>query len=279
MTNLLDPKLDYIFKNIFGVEKHKHLLISFLNALLKGNPLIKTLELTNTEIPKIFKDDKASRLDVRATCNDDTEIDIEIQCKNTGEIPERAMYYLANMIPHTVEANESYKASKVIGIWILGKNVTDRKDAIGEAYMTFQATDCDPYQILTETARIIFIELEKFNPKNADARDLLTAWLSFLKDPIFIDESFLKVEEVKGALERLKYISADKEIRAMADLRQRTINDRNSEMIVAREEGREEGIAEGKREATLSMLINGLPVDIISKCTGLSIEDIKNLPK
>ncbi|MDR0753521.1 MAG: Rpn family recombination-promoting nuclease/putative transposase, partial [Holosporaceae bacterium] len=33
MTDLLDPKLDYIFKNIFGVEKNKPLLISLLNSL------------------------------------------------------------------------------------------------------------------------------------------------------------------------------------------------------------------------------------------------------
>ncbi|MDR1208054.1 MAG: Rpn family recombination-promoting nuclease/putative transposase, partial [Holosporales bacterium] len=111
VTNLLDPKLDYIFKNIFGVKKYEHLLISFLNALLKGNPLIKKLVLTNTEFPKIFKDDKISRLDVRATCNDDTKIDIEIQIKNTGEIPERACNYVANMVPGTIGTNQSYKAA------------------------------------------------------------------------------------------------------------------------------------------------------------------------
>jgi predicted transposase/invertase (TIGR01784 family) len=289
VTNLLDPKLDYIFKNIFGVDKYKHLLVLFLNALLKGKPPIKSLTLTNTEIPKIFKDDKASRLDVRATCDDGTEIDIEIQIKNTGEIPERAFHYLANMMPGTVSANESYTAAKVIGIWILGENVTDRQGAVGEAYMTFQATDHDPYQIMTDTARIIFVELEKFNPQNADARDLLTAWLSFLKDPILMDESFLKIEGIKDAMNRLKYISADKEVRAMADLRQRTINDRNSELTVAtekgREEGREEGIAIGEergafakaKESAIRRLKKNIPLDDISDFTGLSIEEIKSL--
>ncbi|MBQ8651401.1 MAG: PD-(D/E)XK nuclease family transposase, partial [Alphaproteobacteria bacterium] len=40
MRQLLDPKLDYIFKNIFGVEKNKRLLISLLNAILDNNPKI-----------------------------------------------------------------------------------------------------------------------------------------------------------------------------------------------------------------------------------------------
>ncbi|ACD52740.1 transposase and inactivated derivative [Clostridium botulinum E3 str. Alaska E43] len=39
MRGLLDPKVDFIFKNIFGSPKHPRILISFLNAILK--PLIR----------------------------------------------------------------------------------------------------------------------------------------------------------------------------------------------------------------------------------------------
>ncbi|MDR2646102.1 MAG: Rpn family recombination-promoting nuclease/putative transposase, partial [Holosporaceae bacterium] len=148
-----------------------------------------------------------------------------------------------------------------------------------------QPHDPDPYQILTDSARIIFIELPKFNPKKEDRRDLLTAWLSFLKDPIFMDESFLKVEEVHEAMETLKYISADDEIRAISDLRQKTINDRNSEMTVAREEGiaigEERGKAEGelkaKREAALKMMKKNVDLVDISEFTGLTIEELEKL--
>jgi predicted transposase/invertase (TIGR01784 family) len=289
MTNLLDPKLDYIFKNIFGVEKNKSVLISFLNALLKGNPQIRDIQLENADIAKILEEDKASRLDIKATSDDGTLLDIEIQCRNTGEIPQRAFHYLANMMPGTVKSGASYKGPKVIGIWILGENVTDRQNAIGEAYMTFQPLDPDPYQIMTDSARIFFIELPKFNPKKADARDLLTAWLSFLKDPIFMDESFLQVKEVKKAMETLKYISADDEARAIANLRQKTINDHNSELTVAKEEGREEGREEGiaigeergelkkAKETAAKMLSRGMSVEDISDMTSLSVEEIRRM--
>jgi flagellar biosynthesis/type III secretory pathway protein FliH len=60
-----------------------------------------------------------------------------------------------------------------------------------------------------------------------------------------MDESFLQTKEVKTAMDTLKYISADDEMRAISDLRQRTINDHNSEITVAREEGKEEGMEEG----------------------------------
>jgi flagellar biosynthesis/type III secretory pathway protein FliH len=135
---------------------------------------------------------------------------------------------------------------------------------------------------------------------------LLTAWLSFLKNPVFMDDAFLEIKEVKAAMEALKYISADDDVRAIADLRQKTINDYNSEMTVAREEGLEEGIAIGKeegiaigeakgkeegiaigkeegialgeakglREAARSMLAAGIPPETVSHCTKLSIEEI-----
>jgi predicted transposase/invertase (TIGR01784 family) len=98
-----------------------------------------------------------------------------------------------------------------------------------------------------------------------------------------MDASFLDVSEIKGAMETLKYISADPEIRALYDLRQKTINDHNSEVTVAREEGkaegREEGIAEGefkgKRETARAMLSEGIATSIVSKCTGLTIDEIK----
>ncbi|MDR2464366.1 MAG: hypothetical protein LBD36_01995, partial [Holosporales bacterium] len=94
----------------------------------------------------------------------------------------------------------------------------------------------------------------------------------------------------------------DDDVRAIADLRQKTINDYNSEMTVAREEGLEEGIAigeakgiaigeakgkeegiaigeakgkeEGLKEAARSMLAAGIPPETVSHCTKLSIEEI-----
>ncbi|MDR0625409.1 MAG: Rpn family recombination-promoting nuclease/putative transposase [Holosporales bacterium] len=305
MSELLDPKMDYIFKTIFGTDDKKPLLISFLNALFKGKPYIKSVTLENTDIPKILKTSKASRLDIKATTDDGTKLDIEIQCNNTGEIPQRAFHYLANMMPKVVPSGKSYKGPNVIGIWILGENVTTRQNAISDAYVTFQPNPPDPYEIMTKSARIIFIELPKFNPKSADAKDLLTAWLAFLKDPVFIDSEFLQKNEIKEALDTLKYISADNEVRAIADLRQKTINDYNSEMTVAREKGleegfaigeekgkeegiaigkeegiaigKEEGIATGMKQAACSMLKEGLSVEVVSKCTGLSVEEVESL--
>ena len=51
-TQLFDPKVDYIFKNIFGSEKHPKILISFLNACIKSEHPITEVRIKNTEINK-----------------------------------------------------------------------------------------------------------------------------------------------------------------------------------------------------------------------------------
>ena len=42
---LLDIKNDFVFKQVFGIEKNKNVLMSFLNAILRGKPKIVDIEL------------------------------------------------------------------------------------------------------------------------------------------------------------------------------------------------------------------------------------------
>lgn len=49
MRGLLDPKMDFVFKNIFGNEKNPKILISFLNATLKPQCLIHFIEIPKLE--------------------------------------------------------------------------------------------------------------------------------------------------------------------------------------------------------------------------------------
>ena len=54
MKGLLDPKVDFVFKNIFGSPKHPRVLISFLNATLKPANEIISVEIKGTDLEKQF---------------------------------------------------------------------------------------------------------------------------------------------------------------------------------------------------------------------------------
>ena len=79
MRGLLDPKVDFVFKNIFGSPKHPRILISFLNACIKPEHPITEVTIKNTEITKEYMEESFSRLDVLATTQDGEVINIEMQ--------------------------------------------------------------------------------------------------------------------------------------------------------------------------------------------------------
>ncbi|WP_177195566.1 PD-(D/E)XK nuclease family transposase [Salibacterium qingdaonense] len=60
----MDLKIDYAFKQLFGVERNKDLTIVFLNAVLdrKGKEKIQRITFKNTEFSGELEEDKKSRL-------------------------------------------------------------------------------------------------------------------------------------------------------------------------------------------------------------------------
>lgn len=51
LERLMDLKIDYAFKQLFGIEKNKDITIVFLNAILQrtGRKLIKDVSFINIE--------------------------------------------------------------------------------------------------------------------------------------------------------------------------------------------------------------------------------------
>ena len=82
VRTLLDPKIDFVFKKIFGAENNKLVLIDFLNSAINDEDKIVDVELKNTDIEKEFLDSKFSRLDIKAITDKKEHVNIEIQVKN-----------------------------------------------------------------------------------------------------------------------------------------------------------------------------------------------------
>ena len=292
-TNLLDIQSDYIFKRVFGIEKNKELLISLINSILKGNPQVTDIEIRNSEISKIFKNNLTIHLDIKAEIKPQEFVDIEIQVRNTGEIMERAIQYLAEILTENCRKltekekkagqKQTYKYPKVIGIWIMGENVTDRADAVNEACLAFPPTERDEYQIITDKLRIFFVELPKFHPKHVDRKSMLDVWMAFLKNPL--NDDIQEVPEVRKALDTLKEISADEDTRDTYYLRQHTefgyISEKNVAVEKAHKSGIEEGKAEGANEKAIEVAKNllnmGLSVEQVAQGTGLTVNEIKGI--
>ena len=244
--------------------------------------------MENTEISKIFKDGKSSRLDILATDDNGIKYDIEMQCRKTKDIINRTLFYASKFNDNKADSaseNKFYRNHSVISIWIFGENITERKEPISEALMTFQPNKEDTYGIMTNNLRIIYLELNKYIVSDENIKYKLSKWVDFLKDPINLNKDTVEDKDIDKARKTLEYISTSKEERLIIEKIVEGRNDYYSSNTIAREEGIEEGekkgIEKGKKEEKIeiakNMLKKGLDVNLISELSGLTIEEVEKL--
>lgn len=300
---LLPLKTDVVFKRVFGRASHERVLVCLLNAILNGNPVIKSIEFDKTELVSDRKDGKSVRLDIAATTDAGVRINIEMQCKNTQDnIIDRADYYDAKMQKESIDKGESYDSiPDRILIWITDFDATPRKCCVNEVVQMYKANGVDPIEVASEKMRKFIIELTKWEmiPKSY-VSDMFSVWMQFIRDPESIPPEFLKIPEIKEAMQELQYVSQDKEVRAEYEARMREIYDYNSAMTNAvkkaeakaekekeelkakaekeKEELKARADAE-KRESARKMLLKGMKASDIADIIGLSIEEINEIKK
>ena len=276
---LLDPKVDFVFKNIFGSPNHPEILISFLNATLKPKKKIVSVDINKTDIEKQYIEDKYSRLDVKATTSNDEIINIEIQLKNENNMIKRSLYYLSKMYEEQLNEKEDY--SKLIRTVCI--NILNFKYLKTENFHTgYRFKELITNEELTDVMEVHFIEIPKLKD-SSDEKDMLVAWTEFLKDPESekVRGLELSVDEIRQAKDELIRMSNDKKQRELYDMRANSLRDKISELNAAEKKGREEGTehrAKNKAiEIARNMKLNGLDTETISKITGLSLLEIEEL--
>ena len=283
MRGLLDPKMDFVFKNIFGSEKHPNILISFLNATLKPKDLITAVEIKNTDLNKGYIEDKFSRLDVKATTSNNEIINIEIQLKNEYNMIKRSLFYWSKLYSEQLNEGEDYSVLKrTICINILNfKYLKTRKFHSG-----YRLKEIYSNEELTDVAEIHFIEIPKLE-EGADEKDMLVAWIEFLKNPESekVRSLEMSIDEIREAKDELIRMSNDDTQRELYEMRAKTLKDKISALNEAErkgiKKGRQEGIKEGEKSKAIEIaksLINiGLDKETISKSTGLDLNEIEKL--
>lgn len=271
---LLDPKVDFVFKNIFGSTKNDKVLISFLNAVLRPVHKITSVEIKATDLEKKFIDDKYSRLDVKATTSNKEIINIEIQLKNEYNMIKRSLYYLSKMYEEQLVEGEDYaNLTRTICINILNfKYLKSQKFHTG-----YRFKELETNEELTDVMEIHFIEIPKLS-KNDDAKDMLVAWTEFLKDPEseIVRSLELTIDEIREAKNELIKMSNDKEQRELYEMRAKILKDK----VSALNEAERKGVEKGQREKAFEIaksLLHVLDDEIIANSTGLDIMIIKEL--
>lgn len=278
---ILDPMMDLVFKALFAKkdETSKSLLMALLNDILDNKEGENIVDIVH-ENPfnyKEFEGDKLSILDLKVTTDKGEIINIEIQVRKDDNYRKRSLFYWSKSYGDAIKEAEEYdKLKKTIMINILG--YTEIVESV-RLHTVFRLMEEKEYFTLLDDLEIHYLELTKLPNKEINQLNKTEKWIMFLKEAgredsrDRIKELTRESDIMATALNKLKEISADQEMRALYKARQKARHDLASKLQYARREGREEE----KIKTAKNLLKMNLTIEQIAQATELNIEEIKKL--
>lgn len=270
---LLNPKIDVVFHSLFR-KGNEDITKAIITAIT--NEKIKNIDLTkDRHVIGKYPEEKLGILDLKATLDDGTICDIEVQLANHKDTAERFLFYWARTYTSQLVKGDTYKKlNKVIGIIIL-----DYKFAILEEIKSIHTkwqikeTLTGKELILTDKFELHIIEIPKAKRNlEQDKTNQLAQWMMFLNNPNEkeVSEIMKENKEIKKAMDELESLSQDEELRLVAELREKAIRDEKNGQIRWKEEGKEETV----KEIVGRLLKMKQPIEFIMQITDLSKEEI-----
>lgn len=280
----LNPRVDFVFKKLFGAEESKDLLIDLINSIVDKKDKVIDIHIKNPYNDRRFPGDKLSILDIKAQDEATGKwFNIEMQVAKQDDYDSRALYYWSRIYVDQVSSGINFDVlTKTISINFLNFNVVPEEDY----HNTYKVMNVKTKKAFVDHLEIHFIELEKYSDDNK-AKSLLDNWTYFLKEAGELDtvpaelEGIPTIKKAFGILENIKMTAEEREA---YEARLRTLRDEESSIRTAKNEGREEGIEIGiekgaKENALLNArnLLGVIPDELIAEKIGLTLEEVKAL--
>ena len=286
IPELLPPSEDGVFKTLMTHPDAEPILRDVVESYLRF-PVVK-VEVKNVEMPVSDINEKRERFDVNCTVNDGTQFEIEMQSDtisgdSTGTnhkiVKSRAIYHLCDL--HSGQSGRNVRYDKLMRSFQMtfcGYTVfPERKDFVRR----FSLRDENGLE-LSDSVGIIFVELTKLTEAMKKPIEALTGeefWALFLaigSDPTqkeLLDKMIAARREIGMAVELLQTISRDENERARFRARRKFQMDMEHSLIVARDEGRDEGVLAVAKK----LLKMDMSLDNILEATGLTREEVEGL--
>jgi predicted transposase/invertase (TIGR01784 family) len=223
-SQLLDVRVDYLFKLIFGNDKPR--LISLLNAIFANKNtgrVITDLAFISPVLEKQSETDKLSILDIMATLSDGSTVCIEMHMYGLPEFKHKSLHTWAKVYGGELTSGQRYWESRpVICISFIDGAI---RDADGEPLMAvhtlFQIRERDGHELLLHDMELHYINMRAFvkeHPGGNVPLDMFTKWLTLITQSEQNDKEFLKKicmedEVIAMALEVLARLSVDEATR------------------------------------------------------------------
>ena len=294
----INPKIDLVFKKLFGTEQNINLLKSLVNSILPNDEQVTRLELKNPYNPSDYLSGKISYLDIKATDENGKWYDIEIQVAPYDFFGFRLLFYWAKMYSSQLKTKQTYEdLRKTIVISLINFDYFIDSEGEERYHRRIGLTDLDTGKIYEQTdgLELIFVELKKFKKELPEIHTTLERWITFLnkaheysKDNL---PNELATEEIKKAMEELEVMYFNETEQEHYESQQRRYLDEISlakqkereqeqeerKIQNAKNEGIAEGMEKGMERVAKQMKLRGKSIEEIIEFTGLTKDQIDKL--
>ena len=272
----VDIKNDIAFRKIFGNDKKKEILISFLNAILhlEGDKRIQSITIVNPFQMPILPNMKTSIIDVKAKDFKGNTFIVEMQVADVIGMDKRLLYYTSKEYSQQIVSGEKYtELNPVIFIGIFDFDFTT-----GTEYLSHHAIcNVETKERVIKDMDFYFIELTKFKKLAKDLTDITDKWIYFIKEAENLDviPSDLNDNGLKEA-----YQDANQNTWSQAELDAYNYSAMREQDDRGRmEKSLQKGIEKGKEDAVTGFYENGVQIPIIAKSLNISVEKVEEIIK
>ena len=281
-VNNLNRINDLFLRYLFSYSGNENIVLNFVNSVFKDldfETFVKIEILNPFNIAENY-DEKESIVDIKATTETGIVILIEIQARGNEDFIKRALYYWAYNYSSSLNRGSEYEELKVVVSINITNFILSDEDKIHTCYVLKELNN---NKILTDHCQLHFIELPKFNLEDiSQIKDFdklnkeFVSWIKFFKGEnmsTLIKENTI-FEEVEKKCNTFVNNSP-----VMDKYKKREIDayffDRSIKLDL--EKAEKKGIEKEKCALAKNMKTENIDINLISKITGLSKEEINNL--
>ena len=293
----INPFTDFGFKRLFGTEMNKDLLISFLNSLLHNQEEITDIRYRNTEQLGSGIMDRKAVFDVFCQNTTGEYFIVEMQKAEQDYFKDRSVFYATFPIRDQAQPGNkwNFKLKSVYTIGILDFVFPDDEYDPDCMHHEVKLMDVEDKHVFYDKLTFVYLEMPKFNKTEGQLETMMDKWLYVLRN-------LSKLMERPAALQDYVFTRLFEQAE-IARFSQNELFDYEESLKVYRDlfnvvdsaerkgiqkgiqkgytkgkaEGLQEGLLKGKLETAVQMKKEGLDPSLISKITGLSIDEINKL--
>ena len=287
----LNPHTDFGFKRLFGTEFNKELLISFLNALFRGEQTVKDVTYLNSEHLGDRVDARRAVFDVFCESEEGEKFIVEMQNVYQEFFKDRTIYYSTFPIREQAQrgGDWDFHLNSVYTIGLLNFNFAEGLQDAKRWHHEVKLMETDTKEVFYDKLTYIYVEIPKFDKKEAELVTMYDKWMYVLKNlsslmsrPMALQERvftrlFEQAEISKFNPQELRLY--EDSVNAYRDIVNAIKTAEKKKFAEGKAEGRAEGRAEGKIEVAQRLLDMGMSIGDIVMATGLTSEEISALKK